>query len=226
MRVFGTLNRHKVLILLDCGATNNFLNTEAAKRCNVQLEPSPPQTIIVGNGARISSTHEGKDIEVVIRKKPFKIDLIVCPVDGADLILGMTWLATLGVVAWDFKNLKMTFTQEGDTESVTLMGLASTFLWVQTQARAHHGRPTAERQPPWWPITVCIHFICCSGRPLIHGCVNSKERYSVFPRTPRLGRREPKLHAQHTTVPWGLAPPALRTGETSGKTKRGRLPIT
>ncbi|KAF3784905.1 hypothetical protein EJ110_NYTH27598 [Nymphaea thermarum] len=95
-----------------------------------------------------------------------------------------------------------------------------------TQARAHHGRPTAERPPPWWPITVWIHFIRCSGRALIHGCVNSKERYSTFPRTPRLGRREPTLHAQHTTVPWGLAPPALRTGETSGKTKRGRLPIT
>ncbi|KAF3779118.1 hypothetical protein EJ110_NYTH33689 [Nymphaea thermarum] len=95
-----------------------------------------------------------------------------------------------------------------------------------TQARAHHGRHTSERQPPWWPITVWIHFIRCSGRAFIHGCVNSKERYSTFPRTPRLGRREPTLHAQHTTVPWGLAPAALRTGETSGKTKRGRLPIT
>ncbi|KAF3775811.1 hypothetical protein EJ110_NYTH49602 [Nymphaea thermarum] len=90
-----------------------------------------------------------------------------------------------------------------------------------TQARAHHGRHTAERQPPWWPITVWIHFIRCSGRALIHGCVNSKERYSTFPRTPRLGRREPTLHAQHTTVPWGLAPPALRTGKTSGKNKEG-----
>ncbi|KAF3782900.1 hypothetical protein EJ110_NYTH33429 [Nymphaea thermarum] len=66
MRVFGTINGQKVLILLDSGATNNFLNTEAAKLCKVQLEPSTPQTIIVGNGARISSTHEGKDIEVVI----------------------------------------------------------------------------------------------------------------------------------------------------------------
>ncbi|KAF3783314.1 hypothetical protein EJ110_NYTH30338 [Nymphaea thermarum] len=31
----------------------------------------------------------------------------------------------------------------------------------------------------------------CIGRALIHGCVNSKERYSTFLRTPRLGRREP-----------------------------------
>ncbi|XP_049935930.1 endoribonuclease Dicer homolog 4-like [Nymphaea colorata] len=34
-------------------------------------------------------------------------------------------------------------------------------------------------------------FIRCSGRALIHGCVNSKEIYSAIPKTPRLGRREP-----------------------------------
>ncbi|KAF3772612.1 putative AC transposase [Nymphaea thermarum] len=90
-----------------------------------------------------------------------------------------------------------------------------------TQARAYHGRPTVERQPPWWPITVWIHFIHCSGRALILGCVKSKVRHSAFPRTPKLGRREPTLQAQHTTVPWALAPPALRTGETSGKNKEG-----
>ncbi|XP_049936783.1 MLO-like protein 11 isoform X4 [Nymphaea colorata] len=28
------------------------------------------------------------------------------------------------------------------------------FVWM---ARAHRGRPTAERQPPWWPRTVWIH---------------------------------------------------------------------
>ncbi|KAF3781807.1 hypothetical protein EJ110_NYTH35685 [Nymphaea thermarum] len=48
-------------------------------------------------------------------------------------------------------------------------------------------------------------FIHSNGRALIHGRVNSKERYSAFPRTPRLGRREPTLQAQHTTVPWNLS---------------------
>ncbi|KAF3783510.1 hypothetical protein EJ110_NYTH19555 [Nymphaea thermarum] len=115
-----------MLILLDCGATYNFLNVEAAQRCQIPLEPSKPQTMIVGNGQRIACVDASKDIEVMIQNKPFKIDLLVLPVDGADLILGLTWLATLGVVAWDFKNLKMTFTQEGDSESVTLTGLAST----------------------------------------------------------------------------------------------------
>ncbi|KAF3776899.1 hypothetical protein EJ110_NYTH47274 [Nymphaea thermarum] len=125
MRVFGTINRQKVFILIDTGATNNFLSIEAAHKCQVPLEPSKPQTIIVGNGQRIVCADVGKEIEVIIKNKPFKLDLLVLPVDVADLILGMTWLATLGMISWDCKNLKMTFTPEGDTESIALTGLAS-----------------------------------------------------------------------------------------------------
>nr|VVW92635.1 unnamed protein product [Nymphaea colorata] len=42
-RVFGRINGHKVLILLDNGATKNFLTEEAARRCNVSLESSHPK---------------------------------------------------------------------------------------------------------------------------------------------------------------------------------------
>ncbi|KAF3773020.1 Tripeptidyl-peptidase 2 [Nymphaea thermarum] len=47
-------------------------------------------------------------------------------------------------------------------------------------------------------------FTRCSGRALIHGCVNSKERCSAFPRTPKLGRREP--NAPSTTHNSTLGP--------------------
>ncbi|KAF3780237.1 hypothetical protein EJ110_NYTH39736 [Nymphaea thermarum] len=87
-RVFGRINGQKVLILLDNGATRNFLTEEAAKKCNIALESSRPQTIIVGGGLRLKCLSEGKDMEVVIKKKPFKIDFLVIPLDGVDLILG------------------------------------------------------------------------------------------------------------------------------------------
>ncbi|KAF3782451.1 hypothetical protein EJ110_NYTH34321 [Nymphaea thermarum] len=84
------------------------------------------------------------------------------------------------------------------------------FLWVQHRHVHTAGGLQPRDNPRGGPITVWIHFIRCSGRALILGCVKSKVKYSAFPRTPRLGRREPTLQAQHTTVPWGLAPPALR----------------
>ncbi|KAF3774384.1 Mitochondrial outer membrane protein porin [Nymphaea thermarum] len=126
MRVFGRINGHQVLILLDSGATNNFLTVEAVARCKAAIKPSKPQTIKVGDGYRLRSEHEGKDIEVVIKKKTFKIDLLVFPLDEVDLVLGMPWFFTLGVIAWDARNISMTFTPDGNIESMTLDGLAST----------------------------------------------------------------------------------------------------
>ncbi|KAF3784763.1 hypothetical protein EJ110_NYTH28681 [Nymphaea thermarum] len=124
-RVFGRINGKKVLILHDNGATRNFLTEEAAKKCNVSLQSSQPQTIIVGGGLRLKCLSEGKDMEVVIKKKPFKIDFLVIPLDGVDLILGMSWFFTLGIIQWDVRNFSMTFTPDGDTESMTLQGLTS-----------------------------------------------------------------------------------------------------
>ncbi|KAF3773132.1 hypothetical protein EJ110_NYTH56060 [Nymphaea thermarum] len=122
-KVFGRINGKKVLILLDNGATKNFLTEEAAQRCNIPLETSRPQTIVVGGGLRLQCLNEGKDLEVVIKKNSFKIDFLVIPLDGVDLILGMPWFFTLGIISWDVKNFSMTFTPDGDQESMTLDGL-------------------------------------------------------------------------------------------------------
>ncbi|KAF3771571.1 hypothetical protein EJ110_NYTH60149 [Nymphaea thermarum] len=86
-KVFGRINGKKVLILLDNGATRNFLTEEAARRCNVPLETSRPQTIIVGGGGRLQCLSKGKDLEVVIKKMTFKVDFLVIALDGVDLIL-------------------------------------------------------------------------------------------------------------------------------------------
>ncbi|XP_031488870.1 uncharacterized protein LOC116256612 [Nymphaea colorata] len=125
-RVFGRINGKKILTLLDNGATRNFLTEEAARKCNVLLESSQPQTIVVGGGLRLKCLSEGKNMEIVIKKKSFRIDFLVIPLDGVDLILGMPWFFTLGIISWDVRNFSMTFTPDGETESMTLQGITST----------------------------------------------------------------------------------------------------
>ncbi|KAF3771471.1 hypothetical protein EJ110_NYTH60230 [Nymphaea thermarum] len=110
LRVFGRINGHKVMILLDNGATNNFLTKEAAKRCHVPLQPREPRTIIVGGGYRLQCVEEGRDMEVVINKRTFKIDSMVIPLEGVDLILGMTWFLQWEDIRWQPKHFRMTFT--------------------------------------------------------------------------------------------------------------------
>ncbi|KAF3789788.1 hypothetical protein EJ110_NYTH17677 [Nymphaea thermarum] len=151
LRTFGRINGKKVLILLDNGATKNFLTEEAAEKCNVPYESSSPHTIIVGGGGRLKCTNMGKDVEMVVSKRPFTIDVLVIPLDGVDLILGMPWFFTLGIITWDPKNFSMTFIPDGDTEQMTVKGIN------------RHACPKAAlraldtEQPACWADAVGLH---------------------------------------------------------------------
>ncbi|KAF3778516.1 hypothetical protein EJ110_NYTH43306 [Nymphaea thermarum] len=160
MRVFGRINGHKVLILLDNGATNNFLTEEAAKRCNVALQLGQPQTIIVGGGYRLKCLEEGKDMEVIINKRTFKIGSLVIPFEGVDLVLGMTWFLQWKDIHWQVKNFKMTFIPEDDGEPLTLQSLASN---VHPKAAL---RAIDAEQPACWVLTLATDVPASMGKSM------------------------------------------------------------
>ncbi|KAF3774694.1 hypothetical protein EJ110_NYTH52535 [Nymphaea thermarum] len=148
LRVFGRINGHKVMILLDNGATNNFLTEEAAKRCHVPLQPGEPRTIIVGGGYRLQCVEEGRDVEVVINKQTFKLDSLVIPLEGVDLILGMTWFLQWEDIHWQPKHFRMTFTPEEKGETLTIQSLARN---VPPKAAL---REIDAEQPACWVLTL------------------------------------------------------------------------
>ena len=51
----------------------------------------------------------------------FKTDLLVLPVEGCEIVLGMQWLTTIGDVKWNFGDLRMEFMQNG--HKVVLRGM-------------------------------------------------------------------------------------------------------
>nr|GEW13447.1 RNA-directed DNA polymerase like [Tanacetum cinerariifolium] len=50
MRVIGTVGKHLVHILVDCGSTHNFLDKNLAKKLGLSIRPTGPLAVIVGNG--------------------------------------------------------------------------------------------------------------------------------------------------------------------------------
>lgn len=50
----------------------------------------------------------------------FRTDMLVIPLGGADVVLGIQWLITLGDIRWNFSQLKMEF-QMG-TKKISLRG--------------------------------------------------------------------------------------------------------
>ncbi|KAF3781164.1 hypothetical protein EJ110_NYTH37178 [Nymphaea thermarum] len=56
------------------------------------------------------------------------------------------------------------------------------FLWVQNTSTCTPWEAYSRETTPVVAHNSMDSFTRCSGRALIHGCVNSKERYSAFPK--------------------------------------------
>lgn len=65
-KVVGKLGGKKVIILIDIGATSNFLSRKLAQQSDLQIEDTPMYTVEVGNGQKESSKGVCKDVVIEV----------------------------------------------------------------------------------------------------------------------------------------------------------------
>ena len=87
------------------------------------ITPTREFAVSLGNGSKCHSQGICERLEIVVGKVNLRIDAFVLKLGGLDLILGVEWLETLGVVKSDWRKKVMCFEQGGDT--VTLYGHGS-----------------------------------------------------------------------------------------------------
>ncbi|KAA0037057.1 Ty3/gypsy retrotransposon protein [Cucumis melo var. makuwa] len=86
MKVKGRVGEEEVVILIDCGATHNFIAEKLVTKLRLTLQETPNYGVILGSRTALG---------------------------GVDMILGMQWLHSLGVTEVDWKKLMLTFHHQG-----------------------------------------------------------------------------------------------------------------
>lgn len=109
MRVSGAVNGHKIHILVDSGSTHNFIDTFTVKKLNCQVSSSPTMTVVVANGNIIQCNQVCAGLTWKMQGQQFQADLLVLPLEGCQMVLGIQWLIQLGPILWDFQQLRMDF---------------------------------------------------------------------------------------------------------------------
>ncbi|WVZ18571.1 hypothetical protein V8G54_005893 [Vigna mungo] len=113
LSVLGLFSKKQVTILVDGGSTHNFIQDRVAKFLNLPLQPTPTLKVMVGNGSVIECHQICPVVPISIQGHIFTVDLHVLPISGADVVLGIQWLKTLGPIVTDYSQMTMLFVTEG-----------------------------------------------------------------------------------------------------------------
>ncbi|PKA66247.1 putative mitochondrial protein [Apostasia shenzhenica] len=109
MTVVGTVKRRKICILIDSGSTHNFLDPSVLSVGTYKVESIPKQQVMVANGDKISLSEQLKNFQWQMHGVTFTTNVLMMPLESYHMVLGVQWLSELGIVNWDFKDLKMSF---------------------------------------------------------------------------------------------------------------------
>lgn len=113
LRLVGRVTQREVVILVDRGSTYNFMQEHLVHTLDLHSRPTTTWRVMVGNDHEIECHRLCKKVSLHVQGHMFAIDFHVLPLCGADLVLGVQWLKTLGPILTDYNDLTMKFLYVG-----------------------------------------------------------------------------------------------------------------
>jgi hypothetical protein len=129
MKIGGKIGSVDIVVLIDSGASHNFISPKLATALGLTVKPEVGRRIKLGDGHKIMSKGVCEGLSLWLGGLKVVVDALVLDLGGLDVVLGVSWLCTLGKMLMDWQTLTMQFWQKG--QSVTLQG--------QGQNKEKHG---------------------------------------------------------------------------------------
>ncbi|GJY86779.1 retrotransposon gag protein [Tanacetum coccineum] len=130
IRITGQINGHTVTVLVDSGSSHDIIKPCLVSLLHFTFDSQPSFPVMIGNGTFLHCTGQCPNINLRLSDTSFSISPYVFPIEGADVVLGMSWLSALGPVKADFSVPQLTFNHLG--KEVTLRGESSPKLGTST----------------------------------------------------------------------------------------------
>lgn len=123
LKFTGLIAGLHVSVLVDTGSSHNIIQPRIAKYLHLNLSSIQPFTVMVGNGDRLKCTQFCHKVPLRLQSQTFIIPCYLLPIEGADIVLGLDWLSTLGQVSANFATPpSLSFTYQD--QPITLVGNA------------------------------------------------------------------------------------------------------
>ena len=109
INIEGHIKKKKVRVLIDSGSTHNFIDWKIAKELNWFLYPTPECQVMVASGGTINFSRKWHNIKLSMGEYVLNSPMLSIPMGGANVILGVQWLQSLGTIAFNLKNFSWNF---------------------------------------------------------------------------------------------------------------------
>eukprot|EP00253_Pinus_taeda_P028985 PITA_28985 len=96
IKIEGQIKKKKAIVLIDSGSAHNFIYYKVAKELNVFLYPAPKCQVMVANGGTINFSGKCHNIKPSMGEYVLTSPMLSIPMGGADVVLGVQWLQSLG----------------------------------------------------------------------------------------------------------------------------------
>jgi hypothetical protein len=120
LKIEGYIKNKKVTFLIDSCSTHNFFHYKLAKALNCFVT-GPEFQVMIADGGTINCSGKCNKINLTMGEYVMNSLMIVIPMGGADVVLGIQWLQSLGTIAFNFQELFMKFSLEG--KEIELRGI-------------------------------------------------------------------------------------------------------
>ena len=120
IRITGYINGKPVTVLMESGSSHNIIKPRVVSFLHLPTDAQFSSSVVIGNGTFLQCVGQCSNIDLHLAGTPFSIAPYVLPIEGTDIVLGMSWHSTLGPVTADFSVPKLTFNYRD--KQVTLLG--------------------------------------------------------------------------------------------------------
>ncbi|XP_061359324.1 uncharacterized protein LOC133303430 [Gastrolobium bilobum] len=120
LKLWGKIQGHKVMVLVDTGASHNFIGEHVVDTVGIPSMQSRSFRVEVGDGHRVQGMGVCQGVTLVLPHVSIIQDFYIFCLKGVDVVLGFSWLEGLGDIQANFGKLSLRIPWKGSM--VTLQG--------------------------------------------------------------------------------------------------------
>ncbi|XP_013614992.1 PREDICTED: uncharacterized protein LOC106321225 [Brassica oleracea var. oleracea] len=113
IKLMGTIRGAEVVVLIDSGATHNFVSTEFVRKMELETDDMKGYSVLTAGGVTIRGTGRCKPLELTLQGCKITSTFLPLELGSVDVILGIQWLETLGNMKVNWKWQILRFKVEG-----------------------------------------------------------------------------------------------------------------